>query len=584
VYIFVIKLLRKQYPQWIALEKQSVSRKKFSGCSELRKCTVMVTHIPNSLAQMSEELKEVFSEIWGDSNIRWACLVPQAATLYKLQEKRLKVFKRWLRECEVVAEQKKRKACWVFLEKKCSRTADPVDYYKTQMDALDKEISQFKQAGFRKASTGFVTFTSERLAMACAQTLHHRNPFQMKITAMPHPNDINWKWIGLSPLEFGVRYTISWGFVILLFAFWSLPIVAISSYDRLDELLLSDTFRQLRQGTFAEFVGAFATTVLPVLLVMLFLGIVPYIIQFLLYHCAFLLNSRWVRTTAKTFWLFLFLNVLLVSIVASPVRQIITDILRNPRNIVDLLALSLPVQAAYILRYLVLQSCIEYPWLRLCRIHHYFFLNRLRKLFAKTCREKFQLEEPRPFQYAKQYGRELLAFTLGICYSTMNPLILPVTALYFVLAWLTAKYNFIYVFVPAYENLKMTIVAVDRVEISLIFYQLAMTGLFSLKLFPEGAIVCFVLAIFTFLFRMFIDFRFFRPARYVALMECPDKPAHDQGAAQKWLVRHYTHPALYSPGYFAMCQATFICERFPLKSEYEDFGRKESIPKYTFSE
>ncbi|KAJ3330182.1 hypothetical protein HDU91_003663 [Kappamyces sp. JEL0680] len=74
------------------------------------------------------------------------------------------------------------------------------------------------------------------------------------------------------------------------------------------------------------------------------------------------------------------------------------------------------------------------------------------KLIDKTPRESHLLEDPPAAQYMTLYGFLILVFLLGSCYSLVAPLIVPFTAMAFTFAYVTIKYQLLYVYEPKIES------------------------------------------------------------------------------------------------------------------------------------
>ncbi|KAK4939717.1 hypothetical protein LTR66_014977 [Elasticomyces elasticus] len=75
-----------------------------------------------------------------------------------------------------------------------------------------------------------------------------------------------------------------------------------------------------------------------------------------------------------------------------------------------------------------------------------------RHFLSPTPRQLIELSAPPPFDYAGYYNYFLFYSTIGICFATLQPLILPVTAFYFALDHYMKKYLILYVFVTKTES------------------------------------------------------------------------------------------------------------------------------------
>jgi len=106
-------------------------------------------------------------------------------------------------------------------------------------------------------------------------------------------------------------------------------------------------------------------------------------------------------------------------------------------------------------------------------------------------------------------------------YSVMSPIILPFTVIYFCLAYWTAKYNFVFLFIPKYEGVRMTRIAVDRIIFGLALYQACMIGVFGVSLFAPGSVGAIILVFITIIYRMWLQSRFGKLTKFLPLDLCP---------------------------------------------------------------
>ncbi|KAK0892668.1 hypothetical protein LTR91_017016 [Friedmanniomyces endolithicus] len=75
-----------------------------------------------------------------------------------------------------------------------------------------------------------------------------------------------------------------------------------------------------------------------------------------------------------------------------------------------------------------------------------------KRFFAPTPRELIELTAPQPFDYAGYYNYFLFYATVAMCFATLQPLVLPVTAFYFALDSFLKKYLLLYIFITKYES------------------------------------------------------------------------------------------------------------------------------------
>jgi hypothetical protein len=75
-----------------------------------------------------------------------------------------------------------------------------------------------------------------------------------------------------------------------------------------------------------------------------------------------------------------------------------------------------------------------------------------RKMFSPTPRQLIELSAPQPFMYADYYNNYLTVATVGLCFGTLQPIILPITAFYLGIDSCFKKYLLQYVLITKTES------------------------------------------------------------------------------------------------------------------------------------
>jgi len=245
--------------------------------------------------------------------------------------------------------------------------------------------------------------------------------------------------------------------------------------------------------------------------------------------------------------LFLTLNVFLVTTITGSFFQIAQQIIEEPSSLTNLLAASLPKQSLFFVNYVINQTFITYSIFWLLRLPDYAICKFMQWCVAKTKQEKLDATKPDPpFQYHIHYGRELLILQIVLTYSVMSPIILPFGVLFFMFAYWTAKYNFLYVYSPPYDGVRMSHTVVDSIFGALIIFHLTMIGLFSANNFAAGVIAMILLIVLSIGFRVYLGQRFYAPSKYLPLERCPKPYGKEKSRLTEPLrIFDYVHPALH---------------------------------------
>lgn len=75
-----------------------------------------------------------------------------------------------------------------------------------------------------------------------------------------------------------------------------------------------------------------------------------------------------------------------------------------------------------------------------------------RRFLSPTPRQVIELSAPQPFDYSGYYNYFLFYATVAICFATLQPLVLPVTAFYFCIDTYMKRYLLLYIFITKTES------------------------------------------------------------------------------------------------------------------------------------
>jgi len=111
-----------------------------------------------------------------------------------------------------------------------------------------------------------------------------------------------------------------------------------------------------------------------------------------------------------------------------------------------------------------------------------YFLRILK--ICKTPRDYSNASDPMKISlnYGYHYTIPLLIFVISLTYSCISPLILIFGCIYFIVAYIVYKYQFLYIHYPKYETYgRYAPMLVNRCMTGLIIFQVTMVGIISLK-------------------------------------------------------------------------------------------------------
>jgi hypothetical protein len=131
------------------------------------------------------------------------------------------------------------------------------------------------------------------------------------------------------------------------------------------------------------------------------------------------------------------------------------------------------------------------------------------------------------FRYGHEAPKHLLVFTLGTVYSVINPVILPLAALYFALGFVVLKYKMLYVYLPLYEGEGFIWPLLVRcMLLSLVILHLTLIGFFGLKKATYELFFVLPLPVATFYMDCYWNKTFQRPAKFPPMCLLGASAAH----------------------------------------------------------
>eukprot|EP01138_Halocafeteria_seosinensis_P002273 gb/GECG01002327.1/.p1 GENE.gb/GECG01002327.1/~~gb/GECG01002327.1/.p1 ORF type:complete len:1134 (+),score=97.44 gb/GECG01002327.1/:1-3402(+) len=422
--------------------------------------------------------------------------------------------------------------------------------YSTEVVSGPQKRALDAKEGFAPSATGFVTFNSLRAVREAAlygkkqfnpilcdrffelnsdrQKNLRRNTRAVQleheaavVRPAPGPEDIYWPHVAVKEPVRITRRWIMFGATLVLQIFYSALVIAISSLvtvENLEEVI--GGLKPLMESN--SFIRGFVTGFVP-----------PFVIQYILSYLTPLLqwfstleypptNSEIALSTSAKLFQFKAWQLMFVFTISGTVLDSLGTIIHHPGDIVNMLGRSLPRLSAFFINLLMLWTLSGMPW-EILRIYDlgWFYLyfrkqmllpvlnyiplvNKLHKGNGKVARENtYQLwnmtrrefweqvlQYAGPFSWPSQLTNSLLAFLIGITYASINPVIAPIAALFYISAGFNWKYSFLYVNHKSWET-GGTVwpLMARRIIASLIVYQLTLIGLLGLKKSGSSALV-----------------------------------------------------------------------------------------------
>ncbi|KAG0493016.1 hypothetical protein HPP92_006414 [Vanilla planifolia] len=256
------------------------------------------------------------------------------------------------------------------------------------------------------------------------------------------------------------------------------------------------------------------------------------------------------RRAASKYYLFLLINVFLVSIVAgTALQQLHTFIHQSVNEFPRTVGVSIPMKATFFITYVMVDGWAgvagEILRLKPLVIYHLknFFL-------VKTEKDREEAMDPGSLDFASSEPQIQLYFLLGLVYAVITPFLLPYILVFFGLAYLVFRHQVINVYNQEYESAAAFWPHVHgRVISALIISQVLLFGLLSTKKAANSTPFLIALPVLTIWFHRFCKSRYEPAFKKYPLQEAMMKDTLERTKEPSldlkgYLLNAYTHPVL----------------------------------------
>ncbi|XVF85884.1 hypothetical protein PTKIN_Ptkin17bG0153700 [Pterospermum kingtungense] len=422
---------------------------------------------------------------------------------------------------------------------------DLVDHYEKKLEHIEEnmrlERSEVSSAA-EEVRAAFVSFKSRYGAAVAFHMQQSTNPTEWVTEQAPEPHDVYWPFFSSSFMRRWLSKIVVIVACIFLTILFLIPVLVVQGLTNLDELEILFPF--LKSILTITFVSQVITGYLPSLILLLFLKIVPPIMEFLSSIQGYICLSDIQKSACNKVLWFTVWNIFFATVFSGSVLNQIS-ILLEPKNIPAKLAVAVPAQASFFIAYVVTSGWTGTSS-ELFRILP-LICSLLRKPFSCCRDEEFEVPS---IPYHKDLPKVLFFGLLGITYFFLAPLILPFLLVYLCLAYIIYRHQFINVYAPKYETAgKFWPIVHNSMIFSLVLMQAIAVGIFALKKLSVASTLVFPLPVLTLLFNEYCRKRFLpnfiaHPAEVLIKRDREDR--HDPTMTEFYqnLVTAYQDPAL----------------------------------------
>lgn len=335
---------------------------------------------------------------------------------------------------------------------------------------------------------GFVVFTKLSTTHAALQMIHHSKPYTMNVKEAPEPHDIFWDNVGKSEKSRQVGQLISFALSAVLCFFWTIPVSVISGISEIDSLKTSVPFLASLVEAY-PWVASALSQIAPLLLIGLN-SLLPSILREFAKVEGHIASSAVEASLFVKLSVFMIIQTFFVSAISGGVYAQLTQILKDPGAVVDLLANSLPTRGTYFVQ-LVLVTTFLGQGLELLRVVPLViaFLrskigpNLTTKEQNKTYRKYLRpLSDPSEFEHAQVFANVVLYFMVIFVYAVISPIINYFMAICFLLMGTGYRYQFISNYPPTPDSGGKLWYGFVTICLScMVIAQITLVGLLALK-------------------------------------------------------------------------------------------------------
>lgn len=341
---------------------------------------------------------------------------------------------------------------------------DAIEYLTQRIRELEEEVKGARAAIDRRnvLNYGFASYDDIAEAHNIAYTCRSKKPHGATIKLAPRPNDIIWDNMPLSPSTRKWRRFIVNVWITVLTFLWIGPNAMIAVFlVNLNNLGLVWPGFQASLSANRQFWAIVQGILSPAITSLVYL-VLPIIFRRLSIRAGDKTKSGRERHVVGKLYAFFVFNNLVVFSLFSCLWSFVASIIEKTGQGKDAWqAIRDANLAAALLSSLCLISSFWINWLLarnmgaaidLAQLWTLVRSSFMRKFSSPTPRELIELTAPPPFDYASYYNYFLFYSTVAMCYSTIQPLVLPAAALYFSIDIWLKKYLLLYIFVTKTES------------------------------------------------------------------------------------------------------------------------------------
>ena len=337
-------------------------------------------------------------------------------------------------------------------------------------------------AYYSTSSTAFVTFSSRVAKSVSYQMLLSHEFYKMSVVPAPSTSDIIWTNVHTPQSQVEARHQIAGMAFGVMAVFWSAVVASINAYSNLDSLAEDYSWLQQYQSSL---IYKLLNHYLAVVILLILLSVLSFIFDLVARFYEGLKCESEIQDLIMTRYFYYQLANVYVTVTAGTIIGGIKEIVNHPQSILTILGASLPQVSIYFANLLVVKTLTAVPieMLRIWPLLTVLGVNSCMDKKKCTRRElRTGVFEDNKMRYGWLYPSLLMVLMILTTYMCIAPLLSPCAVAYFASAYMTYKYQLLFVYVNKYQSGgKMWYQVFDRSMIILVCGSVVLLGYLGLK-------------------------------------------------------------------------------------------------------
>ncbi|CAJ1962995.1 unnamed protein product [Cylindrotheca closterium] len=419
-------------------------------------------------------------------------------------------------------------------------------------------------------SAGFVTFNSLRAAHAALQMIQYNQPHKMEVLEAPQPEDVLWKNIGKANREVQIGKLISFAATAALCLFWTIPMSFISTLSSIEGL--RDQFDWV--GSMIDsspWVEPFFAQLAP-LLVVGAKELLKVILEIFSKQEGPISGAVVEASLFSKLAYFLIIQTFFVQAISGSIVSQVSNMVRRPELIIDLLAGSLPRRGIYFIQVLLVDTAVSLATelLRVSAVAQATIRSRVGpKLTEKERNTPFlgirPFATPQKFYHAQNLSNCVLDFVVFFVYATIAPITSFFVGICFFFKAAAYRHQFVYIY-PTFPDSGGHLWAnfFKLLPNLMTIGQIVLQGMLGLKKQPIANALMLPLTIATILFQIYVKQQHFLMTQYLPTRQAIRADERNSGSED-----------------YSFVQGKFVQPELRVREKYPENGNEEDYRNLT---